>query len=210
MMRAMLHAVLRALPALLAAQWLALAPAQAQVQLGRLFATPAERQQLDANRGKTQALAPNSQGLQAEADAPGPGSGPGPRPGESDALSGKTYDGQRGDAPGARGAAAPGVAAPPGGAAATGGAQAGAAPAEAAAPEAPEALVMNGVLRTSSGRSTVWLNEVPQSAAQNKLTRRGPASPALTVTLPSGKKVVLKAGQRYDLNEGRVKDINEP
>jgi hypothetical protein len=69
---------------------------------------------------------------------------------------------------------------------------------------------MNGVLRTSSGRSTVWLNDVPQNAAQSKLTKRGPASPALTVTLPSGKKVVLKAGQRYDLNEGRVKDINEP
>jgi hypothetical protein len=199
MMRTMHWPLLRALPALLTAQWLALTPAQAQVNLGRLFATPAERQQLDANRGKTQALAPNSQGQQADADVSGPA--PGPRPGENDPLSSKGYADQRGGAPGARSVPAPGAPA------AAGGAQAGAA---SATPAEPDALVMNGVLRTSSGRSTVWLNDVPQNAAQNKLTRRGPASPALTVTLPSGKKVVLKAGQRYDLNEGRVKDINEP
>lgn len=69
---------------------------------------------------------------------------------------------------------------------------------------------MNGVLRSSSGRSTVWLNNVPQSGAQNKLSTRGKKSQALTVTLPSGKKVILQAGQRYDVNDGRVKDINEP
>lgn len=172
------------------------APAQAQVSLGRLFATPAERQMLDANRGKAQALAPNSQGQQAADDVPLPV--PGPPPGEVDALSGKGYDSQGGIVQG-----------PVPGAGASGAAT-GAAGQKAAAPPPPESLVMNGVLRTSGGRSTVWLNDVPQSAAQNKLSRRGPASSALTVTLPSGKKVLLKAGQRYDLDEGRVKDINEP
>ena len=129
------------------------APARAQVALGRLFATPAERQAMEANRGQTQAPPPDAQGQPPLPPA----------------------DGQ-----------------------------------QAAAPAAPETLVMNGVLRSSSGRSTVWLNDVPQSGAQNKLSKRGAGAPALTVTLPSGKKVILKAGQRYDLNEGRVKDINEP
>jgi hypothetical protein len=192
--------------AAMAALWLfaAPAPSQAQVALGRLFATPAERQTLDANRGKTQALAPNSQGQQGADDAPLPV--PGPPAGEMDGLSGKGYDSQGGTI---QGPAGPGAGTGAGAGAGAGGAP-GAAGQKAAAPPPPEALVMNGVLRTSGGRSTVWLNDVPQSAAQNKLSRRGPASPALTVTLPSGKKVLLKAGQRYDLNEGRVKDINEP
>jgi hypothetical protein len=197
-----------------AALWLlsAMVPVSAQVTLGRLFSTPAERQVLDANRGKAQALAPNSQAQQAAGDATGtgvgagPGSGPGPGPGESDGLSAKRYS-QDGSAPAPAPAAAPGPAGGPGGAAPPGVA---ASPAAPAVPAAPETLVMNGVLRTSSGRSTVWLNDVPQSDTQNKLSKRGPASPALTVTLPSGKKILLKAGQRYDLNEGRVKDINEP
>ena len=183
-------------------------PACAQVSLGRLFSTPAERQVLDANRGKTQALAPNSQaqqsGGEAQTQTQGQGPGPGPGPGERDGLSAKVYTGS--DGSGSPQSAGPGGA-PPGAAGSPG---AAASPGTPAAPAAPESLVMNGVLRTSGGRSTVWLNDVPQSDTQNKLSKRGPASPALTVTLPSGKKILLKAGQRYDLNEGRVKDINEP
>ena len=76
------------------------------------------------------------------------------------------------------------------------------------APPAPEQLEMNGVVRSSSGRSTVWLNNVPQSGPQNKFSNRN--KKALTVTLPSGKKILLRPGQRYDLADGRVKDINEP
>jgi hypothetical protein len=79
---------------------------------------------------------------------------------------------------------------------------------QAAAPVTPSSLVMNGVLRTSGGRSTIWLNNVPQNGARNQLTNRD--KNAITVTLPSGKKILLKAGQRYDLTTGRIKDINEP
>jgi hypothetical protein len=75
-------------------------------------------------------------------------------------------------------------------------------------PPAPEQLEMNGVVRSSSGRSTVWLNNVPQSGPQNKFSNRN--KKALTVTLPSGRKILLRPGQRYDLADGRVKDINEP
>jgi hypothetical protein len=69
---------------------------------------------------------------------------------------------------------------------------------------------MTGVLRSSDNRTVVWLNGVPQPGLQNNLSRQGAGSPGLTVTLPSGRKITLKAGQRYDLNESRIKDVNEP
>ena len=137
------------------------APTQAGPVLGRLFATPAERAEMETHRGASAALAPQSGMPAGQAE-------PAPDPNAPPAA----------DQP----AAAP--------------------------PPPPPALVMNGVLRSSSGRSTVWLNDVPQSGAQNHFTNRGGA--ALTVTLPSGKRIVLRPGQRYDLGEGRVKDVNEP
>ena len=90
------------------------------------------------------------------------------------------------------------------------GANPGGNPGDPPPPPPPETLVMNGVLRTSNGRSTVWLNDIPQSGRQMKVVQRAHSAPQLTVQLPSGKKVLLKPGQRYDLAEGRVKDINEP
>lgn len=152
------------LAALLAA-WLAL-PAAAAPTLGRLFATPAERAEMESHRGSSAALMPQAGGAPAQAEA---------------AFSGN-------------------------GAPLIDPAQAGAAP--AAPPPPPPSLVMNGVLRSSSGGSTVWLNDVPQNGAQNHFANR--RNSALTVTLPSGKRIVLKPGQRYDLGEGRVKDVNEP
>lgn len=74
-------------------------------------------------------------------------------------------------------------------------------------PPPSEQLTMNGVLRSSTGRSTVWLNNQPQRGAANKFTNRD--SKAVTVTLPSGKRIVLRPGQRYDLSDGRVKDVNQ-
>ncbi|MDR7049290.1 hypothetical protein J2X54_001738 [Duganella sp. 3397] len=84
----------------------------------------------------------------------------------------------------------------------------GSAPAAAATTETvPEQLTMNGVLRSSNGRSTVWLNNVPQRGAANKFSNRD--SKAVTVTLPSGRRIVLQPGQRYDLADGRVKDVSQ-
>ncbi|MBV6323384.1 hypothetical protein [Duganella violaceipulchra] len=150
--------------AVLLAAWLALpAAAAAPPALGRLFATPAERAEMESHRGSSAALMPQT-GAEAEAAF-----------------------GAAGTPPAAQ-------------------APAGAAP--AAPPPPPPTLVMNGVLRSSSGDSTVWLNNVPQRGAQNHFANRGGS--ALTVTLPSGKRIVLKPGQRYDLGEGRIKDVNEP
>ncbi|SDG54611.1 MULTISPECIES: hypothetical protein [unclassified Duganella] len=144
-------------------------PAHAQVTLGRLFTTPAERTTLETGRNASAALAPNSQGEQPAAGVP---AGPG-MPGTADATTGSATP----------------AALPP-----------------------PPALVMSGVLRRSGSRdTTVWLNDQPQYRAQKNLSQRsGAAAANLTVTLPSGKKVLLKPGQRYDLQEGRIKDVNEP
>jgi len=154
MMRAML-------PLLATLALLPPAPAQAQVTLGRLFATPAERDTMDASRGSRAALLPNSQGV-----APAPGTA--------------------GGAP----------MADPNAAAAT-------AAAAAAAPAAPPStLTMTGVIRSSDNRGVVLLNGVPQPGLK--------AGASVLVTMPSGRKILLKPGQRYDLNESRIKDVNEP
>lgn len=79
-----------------------------------------------------------------------------------------------------------------------------------AMPSAASTLTMTGVLRSSDNQITVWLNGTPQPYLQGALTPPGAGPAALTLALPSGTKVILKPGQRYDLNERRVKDVNEP
>jgi hypothetical protein len=207
----------RVLTMSLSALLLAAAPAPAQVTLGRLFSTPAERTTMEAGRGASAALAPNSQGQQPAAGTPGgpPAAPDGNQPGEPSGTGGgpggKGADGSAnaGSAPGpgAPGPGGPGPAGPgPGGANLQ-----GSAAAKPADPPPPPAVVMSGVLRRSDNRTTVWLNDEPQYGVQKNLSqRRGATTPDVTITLPSGKKVRLKAGQRYDLNDGRVKDIDEP
>ncbi|SHN39869.1 hypothetical protein SAMN05192549_11084 [Duganella sacchari] len=153
---------------LLLAMVIVLPHAGAQISMGRLFSTPAERATMEASRGASATLAPNSQGQQ-----PAPGTPGGP-------------------------ATPPGMPAPD---------ATGAAPVASAAPLS--ALTMNGVLRSSGNRTTVWLNDQPQPGMRQQLQQRADSA-LLTVTLPSGKKIVLKPGQRFDLNEGRIKDVNEP
>ncbi|MET3131376.1 hypothetical protein AAKU55_001638 [Oxalobacteraceae bacterium GrIS 1.11] len=137
----------RALSAALLA--LLLSSSAGAVELGRLFATPAERAALDAQR----------------ADAPP-------------------------DTPAAAGAAAQPVP--------------GAVASAAATAPAAEPLVLNGVVRRSSGKSTVWLNQVPQNDANNRLG----ADAALSLQLSSGRKVILKPGQSFDVNNGTIKEAD--
>ena len=189
---------------------------QAQAGLGRLFNSPQERQQLDRQRGKTPgANAANGQGApQVQYSVPGMPPGTPPRmPSEVPAdMPSNMPPGMAPNMP-----TPPGMPAMPGmpGSGGAGmvdpafaGNAAGQGGTDAAPPAPPSQLTMNGVLRTSSGRNTVWLNNVPQSGSANKFSNRN--RQALTVTLPSGKRVVLQPGQRYDLADGRVKDISEP
>ncbi|MET0321235.1 MAG: hypothetical protein ABW069_10990 [Duganella sp.] len=188
------------------------AQAQAQVGFGRLFTTPQERQALDARRGKAVAaggVAPGDAPAPAAADAAGTMAGvpPGPPAGMPPRMPSELPGGA---GPGMAPAMPPGM--PPDTRPdlqqnMTDPSQAGVSGATGDAAPAPEQLTMNGVLRTSSGRSTVWLDNVPQRG-NVKFSNRN--SRAVTVTLPSGKRVVLQPGQRYDLADGRVKDINQP
>ena len=121
--------------------------AQAQVpQLGRLFSSPEQRAQLDAQR--------------------------------------------YGPPPGSAAQAAPPAAPPP-------------------PPPAPP-LELNGVVQRSSGRSTVWLNQAPQTEPHNQLARDRAGTPGtLTLRLSTGQQVLLKPGQRYDPASGRVSEADE-
>lgn len=157
---ALLPSMLAVLPLL--AGLLTLAPAAQAQPLGRLFATPAEREAMEAQRGA--ATGPTAVAMPDAGIQPVP-----PDPNQP--------------AAGAAGTTAP-------------------------APSAPNTLVMGGVLRSSSGRSTVWLNNVAQNDSQNRFSNRSNA--AVSITLPSGQRLILKPGQRYDLDAARVKDVNEP
>jgi len=208
-----------ALPLALALAMILPATAQAQAGLGRLFNAPQERQALDRQRARPIAAPAGATSAAPAAPVPaypgdaaaapaGPanpaamaGLPPGTPPEVTAAMLAATAPG----APPSMPASAP-PAMPPGPPPSS----PGTADAGGAAPDAvtPSQLTMNGVLRTSNGRSTVWLNNVPQGGTANKF--RNGNRQALTVTLPSGKRVVLQPGQRYDLVDGRVKDISEP
>ncbi|MYM42051.1 hypothetical protein [Duganella qianjiadongensis] len=133
-----------------------MAPARAQT-LGRLFATPAERDAMEGQRSA--GVGGNMQQAAAPSAPPAPFQ--------------------------------PAPAAEP-----------------APAPAGSATLSMSGSLRSSTGRSTVWLNNVAQNDGQNSFSNTG--ANAVTITLSNGKRVVLKPGQRYDLDTARVKDVNEP
>lgn len=194
---------------------LAWCTAQAQPGLGRLFNTPQERQAIDASRGKP-AGAATVQGAPGMAGALAPAMPP-------DMQAAMPQGTRPGFAPDIVPELPPNL--PPGMLAGmtamarvsrehapTSGPQQqyqpqpmpGAAP---ATDSATAQLTMNGVLRSSNGRSTVWLNNVPQRGAANKFSNRD--SKAVTVTLPSGRRIVLQPGQRYDLADGRVKELGQ-
>ncbi|MFB9245167.1 hypothetical protein IV454_22025 [Massilia antarctica] len=77
------------------------------------------------------------------------------------------------------------------------------------AASAPQPMTVNGFVRRSSGKSTVWVNNEAREGARNRFS--GPAqAPRVTLTLPSGQKVVLKPGQSVDMNAGTVTDVDSP
>lgn len=70
----------------------------------------------------------------------------------------------------------------------------------------PEPTVLNGIVKRSGGKNTVWLNQTPQNDTPNLRA----AKSALSLRLPSGRQVILQPGQRYDPVEDKVKDAHEP
>mgnify|MGYP003600433206 CR=1 FL=1 len=66
---------------------------------------------------------------------------------------------------------------------------------------------LKGVVQRSSGRSTVWLNETPQTEPHNSLARGRDST--LSLRLSTGQVVLLKPGQRYDPATGAVTEAPE-
>lgn len=145
--------------ALAAALLLALAaPARAQIepdQLGRLFATPAERAQLDARRG----VQPAPQAAAVAPDQPPDG----PPVDNNNAVA-------------------------------------------AAAPAPPQPVHMNGLVRSSNGRTTVWLDGMAQSESSAQLLK----GKQVQMHLSSGRRVILKPGQSFNPVNGKVQDLTTP
>jgi len=70
----------------------------------------------------------------------------------------------------------------------------------------PEPMVLNGIVKRSDGKNTVWLNQTPQNDTPNLRSAKG----ALSLRLPSGRQVILQPGQRYDPLDDKVKEAHEP
>lgn len=76
-----------------------------------------------------------------------------------------------------------------------------------------EQFSLDGFVRRSSGKGTTWINQVPQNegaASQNILVRQQLSKPpAVSILLPSGKRMNLKVGQTFDAVSGRVLEVYE-
>lgn len=79
---------------------------------------------------------------------------------------------------------------------------------EAAAPPAP--ISVQGFVKRSDGKGTIWLNGQPvmerSAGRQAAVGKLNPKTGRVTVKLPSGQVVELKAGQTYDPVSGKVLD----
>lgn len=178
------------------------AGAQSFISMGRLFTTPAERAQLDAQRNQALVVTPGipgGPGGQGTAGIPGVPASPGgfPSPSAQGAAGEAAFGAGAGDAGvpgGARGAGA-GGAGEAGSAGAAGGGALGGAVAEG---EAAPGLRLDGVVRRSNGRDMIIVNgEVRPAPARGIL--RG------TVRLQAdGRSVTLKPGQHYDPATGVI------
>lgn len=77
-------------------------------------------------------------------------------------------------------------------------------------------FILNGFVKRSSGKNTAWINSQPQNESTHTegilVLGRNAKSPAMSVQLPSGKKIRLKAGQTFDIDKGKLHEVydNEP
>jgi hypothetical protein len=71
-------------------------------------------------------------------------------------------------------------------------------------------ITLNGIVRRSSGKTTAWINQVPQNeneTPQGIAVQQGKTSkPSALLLLPSGKQVQLKAGQTFDTARGKIRE----
>lgn len=73
-----------------------------------------------------------------------------------------------------------------------------------------EQVTLNGIVRRSSGKTTAWINQLPQHENETPqgvaVQQEKTSKPSAVLLLPSGKKVNLKAGQTFDTAKGKVRE----
>lgn len=78
-----------------------------------------------------------------------------------------------------------------------------------------ERITLNGIVRRSSGKTTAWINQLPQHENQTPqgigILPGSTSKPSAVLLLPAGKQVNLKAGQTFDTAKGKVHEgFEEP
>lgn len=72
-------------------------------------------------------------------------------------------------------------------------------------------ITLDGFVKKNNGKTTVWINQVPQHGQENPqgitILQSGRGSHAVSMQLPSGKSVNLRAGQTFDASNGKVMDV---
>ncbi|HCC53607.1 MAG TPA: hypothetical protein DEQ20_01575 [Desulfobulbaceae bacterium] len=77
------------------------------------------------------------------------------------------------------------------------------------APPPAAQTTLNGFVRRNNGKTTVWINQIPQDEDErqgSKARKSSAKSPDVSMKLPSGKKVRIKPGQTFDSFTGKVKE----
>jgi hypothetical protein len=72
-------------------------------------------------------------------------------------------------------------------------------------------VTLDGFVKKNNGKTTVWINQVPQHWRESPqgitIVQSDRHSTAISMQLPSGKNVNLKAGQKFDATNGKVTDV---
>lgn len=72
-----------------------------------------------------------------------------------------------------------------------------------------EQITLNGIVRRSSGKTTAWVNQVPQRENEMQgvtVLKSKTKSPLVPLQLPSGKQIRLKPGQTFDTTKGQIRE----
>jgi len=72
-------------------------------------------------------------------------------------------------------------------------------------------VMLDGFVKKNNGKTTVWINQVPQHGQESPqgitILQSGRNAPVVSMRLPSGKNVNLRAGQTFDATNGKVTDV---
>ncbi len=72
-----------------------------------------------------------------------------------------------------------------------------------------EQVTLNGIVRRSGGKTTAWVNQMPQRENEMQpvtVLKSTAKSPVVPLQLPSGKQIRLKPGQTFDTTKGQVRE----